>query len=88
MGSDREQAPEAGWRDFYLAALFETDPAKLPGRIAEAEQALSLRDRELWYSDSDLTAEKHALTSAMRALEVLRNIHQCPRPDRGPQQSG
>jgi hypothetical protein len=31
----------------------------------------------LWYSDSDLTAEKHALTSAMRALEVLRNIHQC-----------
>jgi hypothetical protein len=42
----------------------------------------------LWYSDSDLTAEKHALTSAMRALEVLRNIHQCPRPDRGPQQSG
>jgi hypothetical protein len=26
----------------------------------------------LWYSDSDLVAEKHALTSAMRALEVLQ----------------
>jgi hypothetical protein len=75
MQSNGEQATERGWRDLYLAALFEEDSAKLRARIAEAEYALSLRDRELWYSGGDHNGEKQALTGAMRALEVLRNIH-------------
>jgi hypothetical protein len=70
---------EGGWRDLYLAALFEVDTARLPERIAKAEYALSLRARELWYSEGDHHNEKLALTSAMQALEALRNIHQCPR---------
>jgi hypothetical protein len=35
----------------------------------------------LWYSGGDHGSEKRALVGAMRALEALRNIHQCPRPD-------
>jgi hypothetical protein len=81
MQSDVEKPAERAWRDLYLAALFEADLAQLPKRITEAEQALSLRDRELWYSGGDHGSEKRALVGAMRALEALRNIHQCPRPD-------
>jgi hypothetical protein len=78
QGSERPSQEE--WRDLYLAALFEADLEKLPQRIAEAECALSRRARELWYSGCDHKTEEHALTGAMRALEALRNIHQCPRP--------
>jgi hypothetical protein len=79
MQIDAEQPGTGAWRDLYLAALFEADSAKLPERIAKAEHALTLRERELWYSGGDHNGEKQALTSAMRALEALRNIHQCPR---------
>ena len=81
MKADAEKPAETAWRDLYLTALFEADLAKLPERITEAEYALSLRDRELWYSGGDHGREKRALIGAMRALEALRNIHQCPRPD-------
>jgi hypothetical protein len=80
MEANLEQPPERSWRDLYLAALFEADSSKLPERIAEAEFALSVRDRALWYSGGDHDKEKHALIGAMRALEALRNIHQYPRP--------
>jgi hypothetical protein len=36
------------WRQLYLSALFETDNEKLPMRLAQAERALILRDRELF----------------------------------------
>jgi hypothetical protein len=75
MRADSEPTTESAWRASYLAALFEADPAKILGRIAEAEQALYLRERELWYSGGDHTKEKVALTGAMRALEALRTIH-------------
>ena len=82
MQADSEESIGRTWRDLYLAALFEADSSKLPERIAVAEYAMSLRDRELWYSGSDHThnKEKQALIGAMRALEALRTIHQCPRP--------
>ena len=88
MPADSEQPADSGWRDLYLAALFETDSAKLPERIAEALYALSLRDRELWYSGDDHAGEKHALTGATRALEALRNLHQFPRPAPPPRSPG
>jgi hypothetical protein len=80
MQADSEKRLEGAWRDLYLAALFEADSCKLPERIAVAEYAMNLRDCELWYSGGDHNKEKHALIGAMRALEALRNIHQCPRP--------
>lgn len=79
MQKDPNKTSETAWRDLYLAALFEADSARLPDRIAEAECALSFRDRELWYSGGDHAREKQALNGAMRALEALRSIHQCPR---------
>ena len=79
MKTPPEQSAARAWRDLYLAALFESDLAKLPERIAEAEYALGLRDRELWYSGGDDKREKLALTGAIRALEALRKIHRCPR---------
>jgi hypothetical protein len=80
MQPDSEKPLKGAWRDLYLAALFEADSGKLPERIAKAEYALGLRDRELWYSGGDHDREKRALIGAMRALEALRTIHQCPRP--------
>lgn len=41
------------WRDVYVAALFESDNAKLLERIAEAEGALLLRARELLHANGD-----------------------------------
>jgi hypothetical protein len=80
MQPDTEKPSEKTWWDLYLAALFEANLAKLPERIAEAECAMNLRDRDLWYSGGDHDREKHALIGARRALEALRDIHQCPRP--------
>jgi hypothetical protein len=81
MKGDSEQFSGKPWRALYLAALFEADSAKLPERIAEAEYALNLRARELWYSGGDHNKENQAVTGAMRALEALRNIHPGPRSD-------
>jgi len=78
MQASSEKRLEKAWRDLYLAALFEADSSKLPMRIAIAEYAMNLRDRELWYSGGDHKKEKQALIGALRALEALRNIHQCP----------
>jgi hypothetical protein len=82
MQADSEQSSESGWRALYLAALFEANSAKLLERIAEAEYAINLRERELLYSGGHHTRETLALTGAMRALEALWAIHQypCPRP--------
>lgn len=84
MKTDSEQPAESAWRDMYLAALFEPDPAKLLERVAKAERALNLRERELWYSGGDHTKEKLALTGAIRALEALRNIYQYARRTSSP----
>ena len=57
MKADSELSAKGTWRDLYLAALFEPDPAKLLERIAKAEHVLNLRERELWYSGGDHTKE-------------------------------
>jgi hypothetical protein len=41
------------WRDVFVSALFEGDIAKLPERIAKAEEALALRVRELAHANGD-----------------------------------
>jgi hypothetical protein len=72
--------PEITWRNLYVAALFESDPAKLAERIVQAEQALVLRSRELFHLAGDHSEEEHALDDALYALRALRNTYQCPRP--------
>jgi hypothetical protein len=64
------------WRDLYKAALFEVDKTRLPDRIAEAEEALVARARELFHIAGDNIEEEQALDDTMYALHALRNTSQ------------
>jgi hypothetical protein len=61
------------WRDLYKTALFEVDKARLPDRIAQAEEALVARARELFHMAGDNIEEEQALDDTMYALHALRN---------------
>lgn len=56
-----------------MAALFD-DPDKLAGRIAEAEQALIVRGRELTQTPGDHRRERLAIAAARSALQVLKYL--------------
>jgi hypothetical protein len=60
------------WIDLYQAAICEPDLNKLPGRIDEAEVALVVRGRELYYAVDDDLEEKESLDDAMSILHALR----------------
>ena len=62
-----------GWRDLYLAALFETDRQELPSRIAAAEKALRVRARELLVTSEHRSDEGKALDKGLYALRALRD---------------
>jgi hypothetical protein len=68
------------WRDLYKAVLFEVDKTKLPKRIAQAEKALTLRARELFYAAGDNVEEGGALDDAIYALHALQNTSQTNQP--------
>jgi hypothetical protein len=71
-----QTAPPAmirGWRDLYVAALFETDKNRIPKRIAEAEKAIVARARELFAAGSDTIEEDQALDDALYALRALQS---------------
>ena len=61
------------WHSLYQAALFETDRAKVPARIAEAEKAILIRVRELFGVETDHIEEDLILDNALYALRALRN---------------
>jgi hypothetical protein len=64
--------PCASWRDLYMTALFETDRAKVPSRIQEAEKALVARARELFLLPGEVR-ERQAVNTALNALNALRD---------------
>ena len=64
------------WRDLYKAALFEVDKTRIPERIAQAEEALVVRARELFHIAGDNIEEEQALDDTMYALHALRNTSQ------------
>jgi hypothetical protein len=64
------------WRDLYTAALFETDRVQLPRRIADAEQAIVARARELFSAGNDTIEEDQALDDALYALRALQTCLQ------------
>jgi hypothetical protein len=68
-----------GWRELYLAALFEADRDKLAERIAEAKNALVVRARELFQRAEDHIEEEQAMDDAMYALHALSSTYQCSR---------
>jgi len=61
------------WHELYKAALFETDKKKIPARIADAEQAIVARARELFFTRTDTIEEDQALDDALYALRALQN---------------
>jgi hypothetical protein len=61
------------WKDLYQAAIFEPDLNKLPERIDEAEAALVLCARELFYGTRDDAEEGESLDDAMCILRALRS---------------
>jgi len=61
------------WKDLYQAAMCESDMNRLPERIAEAETALAMRARELFYTSEDRFEEEESLDDAMCVLHALRN---------------
>lgn len=60
------------WRELYQAAMLESDMDKLPERIADAETALVMRARELFYTSEDRFEEEESLDDAMCVLNALR----------------
>jgi hypothetical protein len=60
------------WKDLYQAAICESNLNKLPGRIDNAEAALVLRARELYYAVKDDLEEKESLEDAICILHALR----------------
>lgn len=66
------------WRELYKVALYEVDKDKISGRIAQAEKAVVLRARELFWAPGDNGEEAEALDDVMYALHVLRSNPQIP----------
>ena len=64
---------EYGWHNLYQAALFETDRSQVPLRIAQAEQAIFARMRELLIATDDHIEEDQILDDSLYALGALRN---------------
>jgi hypothetical protein len=64
------------WRELYIAALFETDRDRIAARIAEAEQAIVARAREIFSSGADTIEEDQALDDALYALRALQSCIQ------------
>jgi hypothetical protein len=61
------------WKDLYQAALSEADLNKLPERISEAETALAIHARELFYTEGENIDERESLDYAMDILRALRS---------------
>ena len=60
------------WHELYHAALFESDRDEIPDKIAEAENAILSRMKELFAVDSDHIEEDVVLDDALYALRALR----------------
>jgi len=61
------------WRDLYQAAIFEPDLSKLPERIADAEAAIVVSVRDLFYKSGDKIDKTESLDAAMCILHALRS---------------
>jgi hypothetical protein len=70
------------WRRLYKAALFETDPSKLPCHIEEARTALIFRSRELFKTSPNYDGETEAIEDALYALQALENCLRSNTKDR------
>jgi hypothetical protein len=61
------------WKELYQAAIHESDMNKLSERITDAESALVIRMRELFYTPGDKFEEAESMDDALCILHALRN---------------
>ncbi|HET7209866.1 MAG TPA: hypothetical protein VFI95_25060 [Terriglobales bacterium] len=81
MNAVSNLATRALWQELYLSALRESDRVSVPKRIAQAEQAIVQRARELFNTPGDHIEEEHDLDDALYALHALRTCMRHPRAD-------
>ena len=60
------------WKILYRAAVQETDKDFVQQRLAEAEEAVITRGRELFYGPQGTPEEEEALEDALYALRAYR----------------
>jgi hypothetical protein len=65
-----KESNNLGWRELYIAALFESDRVKLAERIATAQAAVAIRRRQLFSSGND-AQERKLLDNALFSLHAL-----------------
>jgi hypothetical protein len=63
------------WKALYRAAILETNPTLVTQRLADAEQAVLARGRELFHI-SATAEEQEALEDALYALRAFRTATQ------------
>lgn len=61
------------WKDLYQIAMYESDVNKLSDRIGDAEGAIVLRARQLFYTSQDSSEEQESLDNALCILHALRS---------------
>ena len=59
------------WEEHYIAAVLETDDAKLPERVRKAHAAIASRRQELNSDHLGTPDEQRALRDAQKGLSVL-----------------
>ncbi len=59
------------WKTLYRAAILETNKRLLPQRVLEAEEAVRVREREIFHGNGT-PEEKEALEDALYALSAFR----------------
>ncbi|MBZ5689647.1 MAG: hypothetical protein LAP86_32010 [Acidobacteriia bacterium] len=62
------------WLALYREAVLEPDRRKVKTRIAQAQAAIRLRAREMWYAGALETTERRQMDAASYFLGVLYAI--------------
>lgn len=68
------------WQTLYRTAIFGRSPSSMSRRIAEAEEAIAIRKRELAQKKGPwVDAEREAMDDALYALKALRTTLKSPK---------
>jgi len=62
------------WLALYREAVLEPDRTKARTRVTQAQAAIRLRARELWYGGATETTERRQMDAAAHSLGILRLI--------------
>jgi hypothetical protein len=75
MATSFSSPKHTDWKILYRAAVLETNKSVVPQRVSEAEEAVLLRGRELFYGNGD-PEEEEALEDALYALRAFKTACQ------------